>query len=73
MKHDDASVMNLGAALHELAQRQPFDVDESWAQVRAQLDAPAATPGGATPQQHNRPRISLARGRAFLRRWIVWP
>jgi hypothetical protein len=72
MKHtDDASVMNLGAALHELAQRQPFDADQSWAQVRAQLDASAAAPERARPQA--RQRISLARWRAFLRRWIAWP
>jgi hypothetical protein len=73
MKHEGASVMNLGAALHELAQRQPFDIEESWAQVRAQLDAPAATPGDATPQPRARQRINVARGRAFLRRWITWP
>jgi hypothetical protein len=72
MKHtDDASVMNLGAALHELAQRQPFDTDQSWAQVRARLAANSAPHYRTTPP--TRQRISLARGRAFLRRWIAWP
>ena len=31
--HPDASVMNLGAALHELAQRQNFDAEHAWAAV----------------------------------------
>ena len=49
--HPDASVMNLGAALHELAQRQNFDAEHAWAAVQARLNPkpPATTQTNAPP------------------------